>query len=271
MIHLVPPLSRLAGLLLLAAVALGGSASVGDAEEPAADGSAEKRQELHLYMKGRFVYQKNCLECHGSTGRGNGPWAEELEVKPRNFRSGLYKFRTTAYSTLPVDDDLRRTIRSGISGTAMPFFEKLQDEEVDALVFYVKSLSRAWKDPAVAPRPVSQPETPAWFSSEEERSRRAELGRQRFALLCAGCHGAAGKGDGEAGKGLVDGWGHPIAPAVLAAPHHKSGDSPRDLYRSLSTGLNGTPMIGYEATLKEEEMWELVAWLLELSANASAP
>jgi len=50
-----------------------------------------------------------------------------------------------------------------------------------------------------------------------------------------------------------------IRPADLTAPHHKSGDSPRDLYRTVATGLNGTPMAGFAGQLREEEIWELVA------------
>ncbi|MCB1205977.1 MAG: c-type cytochrome [Verrucomicrobiae bacterium] len=241
------------------------------ADEPPENDVSDKREEIHLYMKGRYVYQRHCVECHGTTGRGNGPWAAELEVKPRNFRSGLFKFRTTAYGTLPVETDLRRTIRSGISGTAMPIFSQLHDEEVDALIVYLKNLSRAWKDPTLAASPISQPDPPEWLASPEERSPHAESGKARFSLLCSSCHGTSGKGDGEAGKGLIDAWGFPIAPAMLAAPHHKSGDSPRDLYRTISTGLNGTPMIGYAATLKEEEIWELVAWILEWQTAATTP
>ncbi len=223
-----------------------------------------KRLELHLYLKGRYVYQKHCAECHGPTGRGNGPWAAELDVKPRNFRSGLFKFRTTAFGTLPVDDDLRRTIRSGISGTAMPVFSQLHDEEVEALIAYLKNLSRSWKDPALAPVPVAIPEIPEWFASPAALARRARTGATRYAALCAACHGGAGRGDGAGRVGLMDAWGKPIAPAVLAAPHFKSGDSPRDLYRTIATGLNGTPMIGYASTLSEDEIWNLVAWIQTL-------
>ncbi len=233
------------------------------AEEPSSEAN---RQELHLYMKGRYVYQKYCVECHGATGRGNGPWAGELAVKPRNFRSGLFKFRTTAYGTQPVDADLRRTIRSGISGTTMPVFSNLHEEEVDGLVVYLKSLSRAWRKPELAARPVPMPGTPDWFASPGERRSRAQAGAARFQALCATCHGDSGKGDGPGGQGLVDGWGNPIAPATLSAPHHKSGDQPGDLYRTIATGLNGTPMVGYAEALKEDEIWELVAWIVELSA-----
>ena len=209
-------------------------------------------------------------QCHGSTGRGDGPWAAELEVKPRNFRSGLYKFRTTAYGTLPVDDDLRRTIRRGISGTAMPIFSHLHDEEIDALLSYLKHLSRRWRDPQAAPLPVPMPEIPAWFGTAEE-SRRAAAAAPRYASLCAACHGDSGKGDGPAAQGLVDASGRPAPPAVLAAPHHKSGDSPSDLYRSIATGLDGTPMVGFAGQLAEGEIWELVAWIQARGRPSSAP
>ena len=229
-----------------------------------ASSESKKRLELHLYMKGRYVFQKNCVECHGSTGRGNGPWAVELDVKPRNFRTGLFKFRTTPYGKLPVDDDLRRTIRSGISGTAMPVFSHLLGDEVDALIVYLKNLSRSWSDETLLSEPLSIPAIPDWFSSASEQPEHADKGRVRFAALCAVCHGPAGKGDGPGGLQLVDAWEQPIRPADLSAPHHKSGDSPRDLYRTIATGMNGTPMMGFAGLVTEAEIWDLVAFIGQL-------
>jgi len=160
-------------------------------------------------MAGRYAFQEHCSVCHGITGRGNGPWAAGLDVKPRNFRTGLFKFRTTPYGMLPVEDDLRRTIRNGISGTAMPVFSKLRDEEVDAIIVYLKQLSGYWKDPKLAAKPLTIPEVPGWFASEAQRKVHAAQGALRFAALCAVCHGETGRGDGPGGQALVDAWGQP--------------------------------------------------------------
>lgn len=225
----------------------------------------EDRRELHLYLKGRYLYQKNCTTCHGTTGRGNGPWAAELTDKPRNFRTGVYKFRTTPYGKLPTDDDLRRTIRSGISGTAMPFFKDFSDDDVDALIVYLKSLSREWKKEELVAESLPLPETPKWFSDKEKRKAHAEKAAPQFRQLCATCHGETGNGDGPGAKGLVDIWENPITPASLSDEHHKSGDAPTDLYRTIATGLNGTPMVGFDGALPPDQIWNLVAFIQHLS------
>lgn len=229
---------------------------------------AAKREELHRYLKGRYLYQKNCVTCHGRTGRGDGPWAAELEHKPRNFRTGLFKFRTTPFGMLPVEEDLRRTIRSGISGTAMPIFGHLRDDEIDALVLYLQSLSSEWDREELESEPLSLPETPVWFTDLEKRAERAGRGAGLFATHCAACHGPEGRGDGPGGAALVDSWGNPIRPADLSAEHHKSGDRPSDLYRTIATGFNGTPMVGFAALMEPGEIWDLVAFLEGLSDSA---
>lgn len=37
------------------------------------------------YERGRSLYFRNCIECHGSSGAGDGPRAYFIFPKPRNF------------------------------------------------------------------------------------------------------------------------------------------------------------------------------------------
>ena len=50
---------------------------------------------FELYNQGRYVYERNCLICHGDRGDGNGEVAKDLPLKPRSFREGWFKFRST--------------------------------------------------------------------------------------------------------------------------------------------------------------------------------
>ncbi len=46
--------------------------------------------------KGKVLYQRYCISCHGALGDGRGESAEWLSVKPRDFRQGVFKWRSTA-------------------------------------------------------------------------------------------------------------------------------------------------------------------------------
>ena len=87
------------------------------------------------------LYRKHCVHCHGITGDGAGPTASTLNPYPRDFRLGKYKFKSTPLRTPPTDKDLTTVLRNGIPGTAMPAFATLKDNEIAALVDYVKYLS----------------------------------------------------------------------------------------------------------------------------------
>jgi hypothetical protein len=63
--------------------------------------------------RGRKIYFRACAPCHGVRGDGNGPAAQGFDPAPRNFRRGVYKFRTTVSGVLSIDTDLERTVREG--------------------------------------------------------------------------------------------------------------------------------------------------------------
>lgn len=89
----------------------------------------------------RGLYREHCAHCHGISGDGSGPTASFLNPYPRDFRLGKFKFKSTPIGTAPTDEDLRKTLVNGIPGTAMPSFKTLSDQELDALIDYVKYLS----------------------------------------------------------------------------------------------------------------------------------
>ena len=87
------------------------------------------------------LYREHCSHCHGISGDGAGPTSSFLNPYPRDFRLGKFKFKSTPIGKPPTDEDLRSVLVNGIPGTAMPSFRALDDEELDALVDYVKYLS----------------------------------------------------------------------------------------------------------------------------------
>jgi mono/diheme cytochrome c family protein len=87
------------------------------------------------------LYRKHCAHCHGVTGDGMGPTAAFLNPYPRDYRMGVFKFKSTPKGGRPTDADLHKTLVKGIPGTAMPSFRLLADTEIDALIDYVKYLS----------------------------------------------------------------------------------------------------------------------------------
>ena len=87
------------------------------------------------------LYRQHCVHCHGITGDGLGPTAPFLNPYPRDYRKGLFKFKSTPTTQPPTDDDLHRVLREGIAGTAMPSFKVLPEDDRESLVQYVKYLA----------------------------------------------------------------------------------------------------------------------------------
>lgn len=87
------------------------------------------------------LYRRHCVHCHGVSGDGEGPTARFLNPYPRDYRQGLFKFKSTYNPAKPTNDDLLRILKNGVPGTSMPSFSLLSESELDALVEYVKYLA----------------------------------------------------------------------------------------------------------------------------------
>ncbi|MFU7562186.1 cytochrome c [Roseiconus sp. JC912] len=90
---------------------------------------------------GSGLYRKHCVSCHGVTGNGRGENSAILDPYPRDYRMGLFKWKSTKRGAKPTRDDLVHVIGDGIDGTAMKKIPELSEEDVEALVDYVIYLS----------------------------------------------------------------------------------------------------------------------------------
>jgi cytochrome c oxidase cbb3-type subunit 2 len=211
---------------------------------------------------GREVYQNHCAGCHGERGDGAGPAATFLSPLPRDFTAGVFKFRTTPSGALPTDADLFRTITRGVRWTAMPTWHEVNDKERLAVVAYLKTLSRRWREDRPEP-PVTigppPPATPALLAQGQALYARAK---------CAECHGERGRGDGPSAPTLKDDFDRPIRPTDFTRGQFKGGSSVADLFRTMTTGLDGTPMPSFADSMTDDERWAISYHVLSLSAWA---
>jgi cytochrome c oxidase cbb3-type subunit 2 len=210
--------------------------------------------------RGKIVYAGRCAGCHGVDGDGHGPAATFLEPRPRDFTTGVFKFRSTPSGSLPTDGDLYRTITRGVRGTAMPTWHELPEKDRLAVITYVKTFSPRWREER-AEVPVALPDPPG---------ARAELLQRGKALYgeakCAECHGENGQGDGPSAPQLRDDVGFRIRPTDFRRGQFKGGSDVRDVFRALSTGLDGTPMPSFADAMTEDERWAISYYVLSLSA-----
>jgi high-affinity iron transporter len=93
-------------------------------------------RQLPTFASGKKLYDENCAQCHGVTGKGDGSGRESMNPKtplPANFTDperigGLSPFK--AFNTASF----------GVEGTAMASFSALTDDQRWQLAFYVFSL-----------------------------------------------------------------------------------------------------------------------------------
>jgi len=85
--------------------------------------------------RGKAVYERHCISCHGAGGWGDGPNALLLRIPPANFH------RFSSY--LKSDEELLRTIEYGVVYSPMHAWRgQLTDGEMQDVVAYIRLLSQ---------------------------------------------------------------------------------------------------------------------------------
>lgn len=210
-------------------------------------------------VAGKVIYEKRCYYCHGIKGDGNGPAAPRIDPKPRDFTRNEYKIRSTELGKLPTDEDLFRIITSGVEGTAMPFWSSLTNRERWQVLYYIKTFNEDFsgartEEVEIGTKVSATPQT-------------IEHGKKLFKEAgCILCHGNEGRGDGEITRTMKEEWDLPYKARNLTKSWlFKGGNNVKDIYRTITTGINETPMGSYKEYLSDEERWRLAHYVKSIS------
>jgi len=251
-------LAALAAWCVAVLIASSSAGPTGSARAAGPDVGTEAQRE-----SGKKLYLKYCSQCHGEKGDGEGYAAPHLRPRPRNFTTGKFKVRTTPNGALPTHQDLVNIIRHGMPYTSMPAWPNFGDQEVSDLAYFITTFSADFSKAENVPQPVPLPSAPK--ATKES----IELGKKLYEENgCVKCHGTLGRSDGPSAPTLVDDWGHAIRPADLAQGWTLRGGSSReDIFRTMSTGFNGTPMPSFLDALKPEQRWAITDFIFSLSGS----
>jgi cbb3-type cytochrome c oxidase subunit III len=195
--------------------------------------------EREFASDGETIYGAFCAGCHGQDGRGRR-------------LPGLVSFPSIAnpdFLAIAPERLLAMTVEHGRPGRRMPGWLKpdgLRPGEIKAVVAYVRALGAAALEADTRP--------PRWVQAS------AADGKRLFESVCAGCHGAQGKGaEGPAlnNKVLLD----------------AATDS--YLVETISRGRRGTAMAGFldpspvRPALTRSDIEAVVAYLRSLQGGKS--
>ena len=189
-------------------------------------------------VAGQDLYTENCADCHGGLGEGGHNPARPDDI--------IAPISTGEYLKTRDDFTLRNIIAQGqpnfgMSPFGSAFGGPLDDDEIDALVTYIRS----WQnDPPVDLPPEVSAETLVLS------------GFEIYSEICAQCHGPTGAGD--------------VGPSLRDASFRNSSSS-QEIFETISEGHDATEMIAWGSILTGEQIDQLVKFIEQLPIEEPIP
>lgn len=187
---------------------------------------------------GQELYNQNCALCHGEFGEGG--------VNPSRAGDIIFPISTEEYLKTRDDATIRSIIAQGqpnygMSPFGSAFGGPLDDEDVDALVAFIRS----WE----ANPPVELPPEIVVEVDEDTVTLDTE---QVYFQLCSQCHGL----DGEGG----------IGPAFVN-PQFQATRTDTQLFNAINLGHEATSMIAWGDVLSVDQIQEMVELIRQFEAS----
>ncbi len=225
--------------------------------------------------RGKVLYKEYCSQCHGATGKGDGPAASGLEPKPAIHAN-------IAFDQVPTEY-LYNVINHGGAAMGksanMPYWGlTIGQQGVADVMAYLRATFKG--GPAVAaapgaeggalgvcPQPRNTKTAPAEFLSLKNplpaSPSTLKAGKALFLetakpLACMNCHGPKGEGAGALGMGLVP------PPRNFTCGKTMKDIPDGQLFWIIKNGSPGTGMMAFSG-LSDDEVWQLIHYLRGLA------
>jgi mono/diheme cytochrome c family protein len=178
--------------------------------------------------RGEQVYSSLCWTCHGRYGRGDGPAAEGLAVRPPDFTNSAF---LAGRSNSQIVARLR-----GTAHTPMAIASVLKEEALRDAISFIRTLSVPGKHVSL------------------------RSGRDIYNGSCWVCHGSEGNGAGPASHNMDP------APRDFTSPEFRIKGREQEIYRIISLGpaaaFHGAPyMPEWGSKLSPQQIRDVVEYL----------
>jgi mono/diheme cytochrome c family protein len=223
--------------------------------------------------RGKVIYKEYCAQCHGATGKGDGPAASGLEPRPAVHAS-------MAFDKLPMEylyNVVNHGGRSVGKSTSMPYWGlTIGQQGVADVIAYLRVTFKSGAEVATAPaggpsgvcpQPRQTQPAPGEFLAKANplaaSTGHVQAGKKLFMetarpLACMNCHGTRGDGAGPLGGGLIP----PPRNFTCGVTMKDLPDG--QLFWIIKNGSPGTGMMPF-AGLSDDEVWQLIHYVRTLA------
>lgn len=223
--------------------------------------------------RGKVIYKEYCSQCHGVTGKGDGPAASGLEPRPAIHAN-------IPFEKLPMEYIYNVVNHGGPAvgkSPNMPYWNlTIGQQGVADVIVYLKATFKGVTETAGAPsggegeacvQPRKTAKAPDEFLAKTNPLHASggaiAAGKTLFLktaqpVTCAMCHGAEGNGKGLMGEALVP----PPRNFTCGVMMRDIPDG--QLFWIIKNGSPGTGMMRFDG-LSDEQVWQLVHYLRSLA------
>lgn len=224
--------------------------------------------------RGKTLYKEYCAQCHGFTGKGDGPAASGLEPKPAIHAN-------IPFDKLPMEY-LYNVINHGGPAVGkspnMPYWGLTFGQQgVADVIAYLRAtfigvpdmIAEAGGQGGACVQPRKTAKAPEDFLSKTNplpsSAGSIQAGKELFLktaqpVACVMCHGEQGDGKGLMGAALVP------PPRNFACGAMMRGIPDGQLFWIIKNGSTGTGMMSF-GTLPDEQVWQLIHYIRSLAKS----